>query len=598
MANNIKYTSRDFKQIQTDLKNYLAQQFPDYGNFTEQSSSKILLDAVAWVGDIVNFYQDQSFKELFLDTAKDPKNIIQLAKTLGYKYTGKKGSIVDVNFYITVPFINNNGRIEPDTRFYLTIRSGTIIKSNTTPLQYFQTIQNCNFNDYDDIQIAERVDDEDPDSAPTKYALTKKVKCITGQTKIEIINVGDYTPFLEIELGEKDVLSIVSLTDTSNNVYYEVDYLAQDQNFTITENSATGELDQVPYIVNLQNIPYRFERHVDENGLSKLVFGTGSQSTDDDTLVPNPYQYIMSGTAYQGNVIDVNNFLGTRTLGITPTNTALAITYLHGGGVLSNVPANSIVTVHELLYDWPTNDVLADKAVVLSSLECNNILPAQGGKDAPTTNEIKYYASANFLSQKRAVTLTDYISLIYTMPEQFGVIYRAYAEASTGSDNSINVFVLSQNDFGELTFAYDTLKENLKLYLSKYRMLNDTLYIQDGNILNIQIKFNIVISNQFNKPQVLFECINAIKDKYKNSNMDFNRPIIIGEIHNIIYDIPGVISLSDLKIINVVGTISGKTYSEIEWNIDNNTKSGILYSSPKHIFEIKYPDSDIIGQII
>lgn len=598
MSKNIKYTNRDFDNIKKDIKSYLKATYPDYTNFSENSSSQILIDTVCYVGDVLNYYIDSAFQEIFLDSAIEKDNIINTAKLLGYKYQGKTRSIVDVDFFITVPYINNNNVIEPDSRYFMTIKKGTIVKSNTVPTQYFEIIEDCDFNYYDDIKIASRVDDNDADSAALTYALQKRVKAINGKRKTETFDIGDFEEFKKIKLSEENILDIVSITDDSNNQYYEVNYLAQDSVFQITTNSSTSENTYVPYIVSYTKVPRRFIKEVNSNNETIITFGAGDGLSDDATLTPSPYQYVLSSTSYAGNTIDPNNFLSTSTLGIAPSNTTLTVVYRYGGGVESNVPAGSINALDEITYEWPTNDILAPKQDVYASVAVYNIEPAQGGENELNINELRHFASAKFASQDRAVTLTDYITLIYTMPQEFGSVYRIYAESSTASDTSINLYLLTLNENGNLVSPYTSLKNNIKEYLKKYRMINDTIYIQSGTVINIGIEFDIVTSSSFNKSEILLKCISELKSKFDISNMDFNKPIIKSEVYDLLHSVQGVISVSDVRFINLSGTINGRTYSSTEYNLDFNTKNNIIFSRPSYIFEIKYPNSDIIGKVV
>lgn len=607
---DIKYTNRSYEDILTDLLNVVKQSFPDYGNFSEHSSSRMIIELLSYLGDVHNFYIDEYYKESFLDTATEKQNIINLGKLLGYKYRGKSRSVVDLDLFITVPYITEGGIRIPDSRFFLTIEKGSIFKSNTDPVQYFEIIEDANFNTILDennptdpenpnIKIASREDDNEPDSAAVTYALRKKVKAINGRRDSEIITVGDYVPFFKVTLEQDDILDIVSVIDGSNNPYYEVEYLAQDSIFTFTTNTATGsELEAVPYIVNLQNVSRRFIREVDADGKTTLTFGAGSENVSDNSLVPNPYQYVLSATSYAGNLIDPNNFLETSTLGISPANTNLTITYRYGGGIASNVPANSIINKDEILYHWPTADVLSQKNTVFQSLTAFNIDPAQGGNDPLTTEELRHYASSVFSAQRRAVTLQDYLALVYTMPASLGSIFRIYSSPATGGDNSINFHILSLNENGNLIAPYDSLMTNIKTYLQPYKMLTDTLYLQAGNIINIGLTFDVVVSNSYNKAEVLFNAIGKLKEEFHISKMDFNRPIILSKVYDIIHNVDGVISVSNVRFQNLVGTINGREYSDIEWNINDHTKNGILYSEPGYIFEVKNPNVDIIGRII
>jgi len=99
----------------------------------------------------------------------------------------------------------------------------------------------------------------------------------------------------------------------------------------------------------------------------------------------------------------------------------------------------------------------------------------------------------------------------------------------------------------------------------------------------------------FNKMEILSNCIDALKEHFLIENQQLNQPINLSDIHYLIKDIPGVISLITLNIKNIPGIIDGRQYSTVRYNINENTKNGIIYSKDNAIFEILYPNIDIKG---
>ena len=53
----IKYTSRDFNSIKSDLVNYAKRYYPNtYKDFSESGFGSLMLDTTAYIGDILSFY--------------------------------------------------------------------------------------------------------------------------------------------------------------------------------------------------------------------------------------------------------------------------------------------------------------------------------------------------------------------------------------------------------------------------------------------------------------------------------------------------------------------------------------------------------------
>jgi len=65
-----------------------------------------------------------------------------------------------------------------------------------------------------------------------------------------------------------------------------------------------------------------------------------------------------------------------------------------------------------------------------------------------------------------------------------------------------------------------------------------------------------------------------------------------------IFNKPGVIAVDTIKFNNLTGIIKNKTYSQIPFNVQVNTKNQIIYPPEGGIFEIKYPDINIVGRAV
>ncbi len=60
----IKYTSRDFASIKQDLVDYAQRYYADsFRDFNEAGFGALLLDTVAYIGDILSFYLDYQVNE-------------------------------------------------------------------------------------------------------------------------------------------------------------------------------------------------------------------------------------------------------------------------------------------------------------------------------------------------------------------------------------------------------------------------------------------------------------------------------------------------------------------------------------------------------
>ena len=189
------------------------------------------------------------------------------------------------------------------------------------------------------------------------------------------------------------------------------------------------------------------------------------------------------------------------------------------------------------------------------------------------------------------------------MPPDYGTIARAYIEKPKLTDEQVstietlNLFCLSQNSKGQFSVPSQTLKKNLRTYLSQYRVIGDNIEIRDAFIINIAVNFEIIVLPKYNNNNVLLSCIEFLKNHFKRDKWQMNQPIFIASLFVGLDRIEGVQTVNDVKITNKAGVSTG--YSQYAYNIDSSTLNKVIYPSLDiSIFEVKYPDIDIKGRVV
>ena len=172
---------------------------------------------------------------------------------------------------------------------------------------------------------------------------------------------------------------------------------------------------------------------------------------------------------------------------------------------------------------------------VIGSLEVENEAPILGDSSSPSTEEIRQIAYGLYTSQNRAVTKQDYTSLIYSMPPKYGAVKRCAVVRDTDSfKRNINIYVLSESVYGNLATSPITLKENIKVWLSEHRMVNDTVDILDAKIINIGISFEILADLETNKFILLTQATSALRTRMSRIKMDIGEPFRVTNVYNIL----------------------------------------------------------------
>ena len=298
------------------------------------------------------------------------------------------------------------------------------------------------------------------------------------------------------------------------------------------------------------------------------------------------------------------NFLYTNTYGIAPSNTTLTVRYLVGGGVTSNTSANSLTslnTTNSRFNNINLNTVTAN--YIFSSLATNNIKAASGGKAGDTLEEIRQNTLSLVASQQRSVTADDYLVRALSMPSEYGSIAKAFIEQPKLTDEQVstietlNLYCLSQNSAGQLDYASDLLKKNLRTYISQYRIIGDSIEIRDAYIINIGVNFEIIILPEYNNNEVLLACVTALQNYFNISKWQINQPIFLRDLYILLDKIKGVQTVKTINLNNKAGTSSG--YSAYAYDILGATQNQVIYPSlDPSIFEVRYPNLDIKGKVV
>ena len=659
---NINYLGKDFDTLKQNLIQFTKTYFPNtYSDFNDASPGMVFIEQAAAIGDMLSFYQDTQLKESMLSNATERKNVVALAQSMGYKPKVTTPAVTTLTIYQLVPSIGSGSVNRPDDRFLLKVKSGMEVTSKANSSITFITTDSIDFANSGsrEIDVARR---DEITGEPTQYLITKKVEAISAKEVSDSISISNTTDYPSINLTDKNIIQIVSVTDEDNNVYYEVPYLAQETIFveqpnTLLNNNENDISADVPYILEVQKVPYRFSVKVNSDNTMDLQFGNGTINGSDEILIPNSKNVglgLANSVQRLNQGIDPSNFLKTNTLGIAPNGKTLLIKYLIGGGVSSNVNAGDLTSISRLEFEEDLLSIPDDLKPLYNtykkSIAIENSDAAVGGKDAESIEEIRQNALAMFGSQNRAVTRQDYMVRALSMPARYGSVAKVYVSPDGEIDNNspasilaspqniaeftnlvdglknssksdiqkelvkylsqkktsinevnnpfaINMYLLGYDVNKNLTTLNKTVKENLKTYLGEYRMITDGVNIMDGFIVNIGVDFDVVVYSNYNKREVLASCLRELQTYFNIDNWTFNKPINLSEIELILANVEGVMSVPSVKISNLCG--GDGNYSQNRYNIDAATKGKIVYPSlDPSIFEVKYPNKDIKGRAV
>jgi hypothetical protein len=595
------YLNKDFNSFRADLLTYARAFYADrIQDFSENSLGGLLLDFAAYVGDVNSFYLDHQFQELFSDTAVEPNNLQNLIRAAGVEITGNSPAVVDVDIFIELPAVLVGNTYEPRPDVIPVIRQNSIAAANNGVR--FNLTEDVDFRDLDEDGnfVAElRIGSTNADGSPLTLIMKRTATFISGFVRTETFSIeNNFVPFRTIRLTSEDVTEILSILDTEGNEYYRVEALTQDTVFRAIPN-LRGDSNIVEDLIEVIPAPYRFTAQTDVNTRqTTCTFGGGTADSLDNDIIPDPSEFavpLFGKRTFSRFSIDPNNLLNTRTLGVAPQNTTLTVQYRHGGGLTHNVAAESIRTMTTLLMQFPGFPPAALAASVRASVDINNPDPAAGGENAPSLDELRFRIPSARNSQSRIVSKEDLLARVYTMPSNFGRVFRAGVRANPTNPLATQLFIVSRDSSRQLTTSPDALKDNLVTYLNRFRMTSDAIDILDSPIVNIGIQFEIATEADSNKSVIVQNVIARLQRFFRTENFQIDTPIRLADVQNLIYNNPGVLSITELKVRSLTGNVNGRIYSDSTFNVNTNTIKGLVFPPQGGIFEIRFPEFDIVG---
>jgi hypothetical protein len=598
MAKKISYATRDFAGLRQELVNLTNDYYPDLiKNTNDASIFSVLLDLNAAVADNLHFHIDRVWQETMLDFAQQRQSLFHIAKTYGLRIPGNRPSVALCDFSINVPVAGDKEK----TEYLGLLKAGAQVSGGG---QIFETLEDIDFsNPFNNKGEPNRlkIPNFDGNNKLVSYTITKREAVVNGVSRIyrRVINELDQKPFLKLYLPEQNVLGVVSIIHkegtsfganptsseftSSTNKWYEVKSLMEDKVFIKDPTKISDKDNFIPgtYL----SVTNKFMTEYTPEGYYSMTFGSG-------TIDPmaNLDNFIT------GNLkVSLGSYLNNVSLGAVPkSNTTLFVKYRIGGGKNSNLGVNVINSVDNIEFNV-NGPVSTVNSQVIQSLRVTNVTPAIGGADQPTIDEIRNMISYNFAAQNRAVTLNDYKSVIENMPPTFGAAAKVNVMEE---DNKVKIKLLSYDSDGNLTdVVSNTLKDNVTEYISQFRMINDFVEIQSGEVIDLGLEIDVVVDRNELESDVIKSIIEKTISYFAIEKRKMGDPLFTGELLKEIGSTSGVVNVVDVRVFNK----TGGEYSQAEVSQSYKTPETkeilqadmTVYMKSNQIFQIRFPNKDI-----
>ena len=602
MAKKIDYNARNFSDVRLQLIEFIQKYYPEiFSDFNDASVGMMLLELNAAVGDMLSFHTDRMFNETQISYAQERSSLLELARTFGLNVPGKRPSITIVDWTVT------NIPVNGDT-FDISYAPKILKGSQATGAgKIFELQEDCDFSSpFTTGGIPNRlvIPNIDGSGIIQNYSLTKREIMVNGITKIykKVLGREDYRPFLEVILPEDNVLSIENIitkegTNFVNNPtedefsnfdlsWYEVPALAQGEIYIEDENAVSDRSGVV--VGRWKNAPKRFIQEYTDNGFCKIIFGAG------DTDISELNDFV----GCRGQIERIGKVVNNLSLGEIPqTNNTLYVRYRIGGGEDSNIGPNTITSLGTtgVIINGDDNNI---NKIIKNSITVNNPIPALGGKEELSVEEIRNLVRYNFSAQNRCVTIKDYQSRVPLMSGKFGVPFRTGVWEER---NKINVYILALDSSSKLTTeSTSTLKQNIADYLADFRMINDYVTVKNGRVINLGFEIDVFTDKAVPKGEVISGVISSVTQYLDINKWHMGDNVYLSQLVENVNNVAGVLNVTDLRVYNKVNENGKYSLNEIaQPYIDDTTRQidllgrYTLFGAPNAMFEIKYPNKDI-----
>ena len=590
----IDYTSRDFDSIRSDLETFAKRYYPDsYQDFSAASFGSLMLDTVAYVGDILSFYVDYQANESFMDSAIQYSNVVRHARQMGFRLPASPSSFGMLTFYIRIPAASVGGG--PNLAYAPTLRAGSLF--NSSGGGSYTLLQDVDFSVATNQVVVGNADSSTGEA--TSFIIRALGRAVSGRAVVEEVTVGGYKRFRKVLLSNNSITDILSVVDDEGHEYVQVDNLSQNIIYKAILNSDSNR-SAVPNILKAVPVARRFvlEQTSTESFL-QFGYGSDSELLSNSVLDPTNLMLDMTGRNYITDIdFDPTKLISTDKFGIAPANTTLRVAYRINTGADVNAAVRTITTVVTPNIKFPSQGALiaATRTSVIASLEVTNDEPFVGHINLPSSEDIRQRTQSYFATQNRAVTAQDYQALVYGMPGKFGAVHRAQIVKDFDEfKRNLNLYVISTNTSGKLIASNTTLKNNVKNWISQYKMINDTIDILDAEIVNFGILYQVTLDANANKYTVINRANKRLAGFYAKNRFDIGEPLLITDVYRELLKVKGILDVFDVQMVEK----QGGQYSESNYDFQSNLSADgrMINAELTTIFELKFPNADIQGTI-
>ena len=261
----INYVAKTFTDFRQNFIEFTKAYYPNtYADFNEASPGMMFIEMASYLGDVLSFYIDNAFKENLMAYAEQQDNIINIAQFLGYKPKLNSPAATTAELTFVVPATLSGSVYIPNPMYLPNIAAGSTFSTDDNQRVQFRLVEGINFADITDQDYV--INQFDGSGNPLDFLIRKEVQLVAGLEKSVTLTFGSAQRFTKKVIDDTNVIGILNVTDSSDNKWYEVDYLAQDVVMDNVILNSDGEDGTRPAVgLKLKKVPRRFVTRINKD---------------------------------------------------------------------------------------------------------------------------------------------------------------------------------------------------------------------------------------------------------------------------------------------------------------------------------------------
>lgn len=348
---SIDYTNKDGQALRQAVLEIARQQLPAWSQ-SPNDIGVVLVDAFAYIADLILYYQDRIANESYPSTAVEPRSMVNLLRLIGYELEPSKPASVELQLFFEPSALGTRPTLEHGAEFLTSSRAGEVIR-----FRYLGSARQ--------IDLGEAAGPDREPKLPPEVSLVEKGgrELLRWGSPPSLGRKGVITGLPVVQVDEAIDLEVIGSSDGSPNMRFP---LAKTPVLDDSIRVFVGDRPPSPEWLRVETLLYS---------------------------TPGDPHFMVRRDASERVFVE----FGNNTYGQIPLRGVdnIRVSYRKGGGVRGNVGANRIVE-------------LGANTADIGLVRCGHELPASGGNDREDLAIAAQRAAGLFRAQNRVVTARDY----------------------------------------------------------------------------------------------------------------------------------------------------------------------------------------------